>query len=202
MENENMNPSTVDAQEVDPTQETKAPAEQSDTSELDQLKADLEKERAERKAEQQAAKKNKEALDKALHDVAKLTKERRAEMTDAQREAAEREEKWNALVDENEELKRYKQTNMAKERYLLRGMSPELAAKAAEAEVSGNMEELSNIEQQYHDLEMKAAEAEWKKSRPRMNAGDGSASMTREEIMAIQDPVARREAIARNIDQF
>ena len=178
MENEVMNTVTTDAQDIDTTtNDTTTTIDTTDTvSELDQLKAELEKERAERKAEQQAAKKNKDALDKALHDVAKLTKERRAEMTDAQREAAEREERWNALVEKNEELERYKQTNMAKERYLSRGMP--------------------------HDLATKAAEAEWKKSRPPVNRGDGSTSMTKEEIMAITDPVARREAIARNIDQF
>ena len=204
MENEVMNTVTTDAQDIDTTtNDTTTTIDTTDTvSELDQLKAELEKERAERKAEQQAAKKNKDALDKALHDVAKLTKECRAEMTDAQREAAEREERWNALVEKNEELERYKQTNMAKERYLSRGMPHDLATKAAEAEVSGNMEELSNIEQMFHDAEMKAAEAEWKKSRPPVNRGDGSTSMTKEEIMAITDPVARREAIARNIDQF
>jgi len=204
MENEAMNTATVDTQEFDSTPSTEANTTDitNDTSELEQLRAELEKERSDRKAEQQAAKKVKEALDKALHDKAQLTKERRAEMTDAQREAAEREERWNELVEKCADLEKYKSTNQAKERYLARGFSIDLATKAAEAEVSGNMEELSVIEQTYHEAEMKAAKDEWMKSRPRVNSGDGSTSMTKEEIMAIADPVARREAIARNIDQF
>ena len=202
MENEAMTNATTDTQEIDTsTVETVTP-EAPEVNELDQLRAELEKERSERKAEQQAAKKVKDALDKALHDKAQLTKERRAEMTDAQREAAEREERWNELVERCADLEKYKSTNQAKERYLARGFSIELATKAAEAEVSGNMEELSVIEQTYHDAEMKAARDEWMKSRPRVNSGDGSVSMTKEEILAISDPVQRREAIARNIDQF
>lgn len=202
MENEAMTNATTDTQEIDTsTIETVTP-EAPEVNELDQLRAELEKERSERKAEQQAAKKVKDALDKALHDKAQLTKERRAEMTDAQREAAEREERWNELVERCADLEKYKSTNQAKERYLARGFSIELATKAAEAEVSGNMEELSVIEQTYHDAEMKAARDEWMKSRPRVNSGDGSVSMTKEEILAISDPVQRREAIARNIDQF
>lgn len=202
MENEAMNNVTTDTQEIDTSTVDTVTPEAPEANELDQLRAELEKERSERKAEQQAAKKVKDALDKALHDKAQLTKERRAEMTDAQREAAEREERWNELVERCADLEKYKSTNQAKERYLARGFSIELATKAAEAEVSGNMEELSVIEQTYHDAEMKAARDEWMKSRPRVNSGDGSVSMTKEEIMAISDPVARREAIARNIDQF
>jgi len=202
MENEAMNNATTDTQEIDTSTVDTVTPEAPEVNELDQLRAELEKERSERKAEQQAAKKVKDALDKALHDKAQLTKERRAEMTDAQREAAEREERWNELVERCADLEKYKSTNQAKERYLARGFSIELATKAAEAEVSGNMEELSVIEQTYHDAEMKAARDEWMKSRPRVNSGDGSVSMTKEEIMAISDPVARREAIARNIDQF
>ena len=202
MENEAMTNATTDTQEIDTSTVDTVTPEAPEVNELDQLRAELEKERSERKAEQQAAKKVKDALDKALHDKAQLTKERRAEMTDAQREAAEREERWNELVERCADLEKYKSTNQAKERYLARGFSIELATKAAEAEVSGNMEELSVIEQTYHDAEMKAARDEWMKSRPRVNSGDGSVSMTKEEILAISDPVQRREAIARNIDQF
>lgn len=202
MENETLT-QTPDTQDVAQATSTTPPDDQANNlSELEQLKAELEEERSARKAEQAEAKKNKAALDKALHDVGRLTKENREKMTDAEREAAKRQEEWDALVEQNAELQKYRQTNMAKERYLARGMSVDLATKAAEAEVAGNMEELSDIEQQYHDAQMKAAEAEWKKTRPRLNAGDGSVSMTKEEIMAIKDPVARREAIARNIDQF
>ena len=81
-------------------------------------------------------------------------------------------------------------------------MSAELAIEAAEAEVAGDMDKLADIQRKNLEAQIKAKEAEWKATRPRLNAGDGSVSMTKEEIMAIKDTVQRREAIARNIDLF
>ena len=51
------------------------------------------------------------------------------------------------------------------------------------------------------DKRVKAAKAEWMKSRPQVNSGNGS-SMTKEQILAIKDPSERQRAIAANIDLF
>ena len=97
------------------------------------------------------------------------------------------------------ELEGYKQKNEAKERYLLQGMAPELAIKAAEAEVTGDMDALADIQKQHTDALIKAKEAEWKKSRPPVNAGEGGTTMTKEQIHAIKDPTERQMAIAQNL---
>lgn len=203
MENE-----TITTQETQTTDETLTTDVQTpdatDDSEpsLEKLTAELEAERAANKAERAAAKKNKEALDKALKEVARLTKENRANKTEAEIEAENKRVEAEKMREELEELRIYRRKNDAKERYLLQGMTTEHAIEAAEAEVAGDMDKLADIQRQHTESLIKAKEAEWKLSRPRVNAGDGSVSMTKEEIMAIQDPVARREAIARNIDQF
>lgn len=180
------------------------PANDSETAEaaVERLKAELEAERAISKAEKTQRQKDKAALDKALKDVARLTKENREKMTEAEIEAQEKRLEAERAQEELADLRAYKQKNEAKERYLLQGMSAELAIEAAEAEVAGDMDKLADIQRKNLEAQIKAKEAEWKATRPRLNAGDGSVSMTKEEIMAIKDPVQRREAIARNIDQF
>ena len=50
---------------------------------------------------------------------------------------------------------------------------------------------------------VKAKEAEWKVNRPAGFVGSGSyPSKTKEEIMAIKDPIERQKAIAENISLF
>lgn len=201
MENEAVQ--TQAAQEVVETSETENPTETPETEQtVERLLAELEAERAATKAEKTARQKDKAALDKALKDVARLTKENRANKTEAEIEAENKRVEAEKLQEELDELRLYRRKNDAKERYLLQGMTAELAIEAAEAEVAGDMDKLADIQHQHTEALLKAKEAEWKQSRPRVNAGDGSVSMTKEEIMAIEDPVKRREAIANNLNQF
>lgn len=149
------------------------------------------------------AKKLKADLDNALKKLGEMTKQYRAKMTEdelkAEQDAAAKEE-HEAYV---KELETFKRTTEAKNRYLLQGMGAELAEKAAKAEIDGDMDELTAIQQAYTKELIKAKEAEWKASRPRVNVGDGEdASMTKEEILAIKDPKERQIAIAKNLSQF
>ena len=205
MENEVTTNVTDNAQEGQ-TQEVQSPdnGTENETAEaaVERLKAELEAEKAVSKAEKTQRQKDKAALDKALKDVARLTKESREKMSEAEIEAQEKRLEAERLQEEIEELRAYRKKNEAKERYLLQGMSAELAVEAADAEVAGDMDKLADIQHKHTDAILKAKEAEWKASRPRVNAGDGSVSMTKEEIMKISDKKQRLEAIARNIDQF
>lgn len=160
---------------------------------------DLMKQLAEQRAENA---RQKAALDKALKEVGDKNKELRSYKTQAQidaEDAAQKAEEQKAYVAE---LEAYKHKNEAKERYLLQGMSAELAAKAAEAEVGGDMDALADIQRQHTEALIKAKEAEWKKSRPQMNAGEGGTTMTKEEIFAIKDAAERQRAIAENLALF
>lgn len=180
---------TESAEPVDATE----PTDNSPT--IEELMTQLAQEKA-------ARAKDKAALDKALKEKGELTKNLRARSTqqqmeeDAKREEAEQTKQYIA------ELEAYKHKNEAKERYLLQGMTAELATKAAEAEVSGDMDALADIQKQHTDALLKAKEKEWKASRPPLNAGDGSNSMSREEILAIADTDARVKAMAQNIELF
>lgn len=149
------------------------------------------------------AKKLKADLDNALKKLGDLNKQYRAKMTEdelkAEQDAAAKEE-HEAYV---KELEIFKRTTEAKNRYLMQGMKDDVAARAAKAEIEGDMDELAAIQATHTKELLKAKEQEWKASRPRVNTSDGEeSSMTKDEIFAIKDAKARQEAIARNLSLF
>lgn len=159
---------------------------------------------AEIAAAQAELKKAKADRDAALKKSGELTKQLRAKMSEAELQAeqqAQEDEERKAYV---KELEDYKRTNEAIKRYQLQGMTNELAEKAAKAEIDGDMDALADIQAQHTKELIKAKEAEWKASRPRVQMGDGddSTPMTKEEIFAISDPKERQMAIAKNLKVF
>lgn len=158
---------------------------------------------AEIAAAQAEAKKAKAERDAALKKAGDATKQLRAKMSEAELKAeqkqAEDEEKQAYL----KELEDYKRKNEAIKRYVLQGMDSTLAEKAAQAEIENDMDSLADIQRQHTNNLIKAKEAEWKASRPRVNIGDGGDStMTKEEILAIKDVNERQRAIATHLDLF
>lgn len=147
--------------------------------------------------------KMKKELDKALKEKGEVTKALRAKQTAAELEdeaKREEEERHQAYVMELEEFKRKTE---AKERYLMQGMSVDMAAKAADAEVSGDMEALTDIQRQHTEATLKAARAEWQKSIPQPNFGTGEySSMSKKDILAIKDTAERQKAILANRQMF
>lgn len=152
---------------------------------------------------QAEVKKLKAERDAALKKSGEISKQLRAKMTEDEIKAeqdAQAKEEHDAYVTE---LENYKKTNEAIKRYQLQGMSSDLAEKAAKAEIEGDMDALADIQQQHTKAIIKAKEAEWKASRPRVQMGDGEdSSMTKEEILAIQDRDERQRQIAKHLDLF
>ena len=66
----------------------------------------------------------------------------------------------------------------ATNRYLALGMSAEMAKDTAKAELDGDMEKVTENMGKYNEAKVKAAEAEWLKSRPPVNAGQGDEEET------------------------
>lgn len=117
--------------------------------------------------------KMKKAMDRATSDTAKYKKQLRekqsAEEIALQEKAekeAEREEAYQKLLKENTVTKYEKN-------FLALGYSEELAAKAANAQYDGDTEELFKIQQDFQTSLLKQKEAEWAKSRPNPQAGNG-----------------------------
>lgn len=152
------------------------------------------------------AKKWKNEFDKQSSQIASLKKtvqSLREFQTAEQRKESEDQEAKEAHDAEFARLQDFERMTLAKERYLMQGMSIEMAAKAAKAEVSGNMEELTNIQKQHTESTLKSARAEWQKSIPQPNFGTGEySSMTKKEILSIKDTAERQKAILANRQMF
>lgn len=149
------------------------------------------------------AKKLKAERDAALKKSGEISKQLRAKMSEDELKAeqdAQAKEEYEAHV---KELEQYKAENEALKRYRLQGMSDELATKAAKAEIEGDMDALADVQKQHTQSLIKAKEAEWKASRPRVNVGDDEdSSMTKEEILAITDRDERTRMIAKHLSLF
>jgi len=148
------------------------------------------------------SKKYKAERDAALKKAGDATKQLRAKMSEDELKAeqdAQAKEEHEAYV---KGLESYKAKNEAEKRYLLQGMTNELAEKAAKAEIEGDMDALADIQRQHTQALIKEKEAEWKASRPRVNVGDDDSSMTKEEILAIKDRDERQKEIAKHLNLF
>lgn len=145
------------------------------------------------------AKKWKNEFDKQSSQIASLKKTVQSLQTAEQRKESEDREAKEAFEAEHTRLQDFERRTLAKERYLMQGMSVEMASKAAAAEVSGNMDELANIQKQHTESTLKSARAEWQKSIPQPQFGTGEySSMTVEEAMKIPDREAKLRAIAKS----
>lgn len=105
--------------------------------------------------------------------ITKLTKENKT-LSDWKKERMtaqeiETEEQAKAKAEHDAEFKRlqdFEQITLKTNKFLGMGMNPGLAREAAQAELNGDNESLSNYYKQFNDEQIKAAKAEWLKSRP------------------------------------
>ena len=148
------------------------------------------------------AKRNKDALDKEMSKNKQLTSDLRAKLTAEEQAQAEK-----------EEAEREQKERLEKAEAELNRMKAVQAYKAIDNEETVNtlIDAINDNDHasiaQILDNEIKKAvavkEAEWKKSRPPIESGDGSgASMSVDEIMAIKDTAERQRLIAQHIDKF
>lgn len=166
-----------------------------DTPTVEELTAEL----ASLKAEKE---KTKLALDKSLKERSQLVKSLREKQTTEEAEEEERkakEEKLNADYESAlAELNHLKATNAYKSTF----SEEKTIENLIEAVKNGNHAEIANIFTKEKEKAIKEAEAEWMKSRNRVNFSSGASEMTAEQIMAIPNIAERRKAIAENLDKF
>lgn len=137
-----------------------------ETPSVEELMTQLAKERAEK-----ARLKN--SFDEASSEAAKYKRQLREKQTAKEIEDEEKQKEAEAHKAYVAELENFKKKAEAKARWALLGMSEDLATKAAEAEVKGDMDELASVQKKHQDALLKQKEKEWLKSRPDINAGNG-----------------------------
>lgn len=146
-------------------------------------------------------KKLKSLNDKYSAEIAKNKREERARMTADQQAELARLEEEEKQKNHIAELETFQKKTLAKERYLLQGMSVDLAEKAASAELDGDMDALSVIQKQHSDKQIKEAQIEWMRSRPQVNAGTGENQITKEQF-AKMDLVAKSKLKRENPEEY
>lgn len=157
--------------------ETEEIEEQETEVTVEDLMSELAKEKAERAKE-------KLALDKALKEKGELTKKLRARMT---AEEQEDEAKRQQQEEHNKYVKGLEDKIAlidAKNRYLSIGMTAELAEVTAKAELDGDKDTVAANYKKHMESAIKAAEAEWLKSRPEPNAGNGEEDTGKDPFLA------------------
>lgn len=169
-------------------------------NESNENKPDIDALMAELAAEKAANLKNKAALDKALKEKGDLTKTLRQKMT-----ASEQEEelKKEAERQREEELANVKnELNHIKAVAAYKSISDEkIVEELINAISDADHAAIANIIENEKSKAVKSAQAEWMKSRPPVNNGNGVA-MTKEQILAITDQAERQKMIAANIELF
>ena len=162
--------------------------------EVEALKAELEKAKAE-------SARFKNSIDKLTKEAAEKKREERARMSEEERIKAEQDEEFTRLKEKAEADA--KELNHLKAVTAYKSVDDEVVEKLIDAIDDKDHLAIAGLIDKIVEKAIKEKEAEWKKSRPSAFVGDGSfPTMSKEEIMAIKDPIERHRKIAENIKLF
>ena len=145
--------------------------------------------------------KMKRAFDKASSEAADYKKKYNATLSEKEQADMAKAEEQARRDERLAELERENSIHKFTEQFLDLGYDKESAIAAATAQVDNDVETLFKLQKKIIDAKVQAKEQELYKSIPRAKTGI-YASMTKEQIMAIQDGEERRKAIAENIELF
>ena len=161
---------------------------------VEELMAQLATERAEKE-------KYKNRSDKASSEAAEYKKQLRSKQT-AEEQEAEAKAEAQKIADEERESMR-KELNHIKAVSAYKGVSEKSVEKLIDAVSESDHTAIATIIENEKKAAVAEAQAEWMRTRPRVNIGGGEYSgMTKDQIMAIPDRNERRRAIAMNQDLF
>ena len=160
-DNKNLEGQVQQNQEPDNKPEEKEPT-------VEELMAQLAQERAN-------SAKLQNDYNKASSEAANYRKQLKAKQT---AEEQEEEAKKEAEEEHKKYVKGLEDTIRMTNRYLAIGMSGEMAKDTAKAELENDMEKVTENMSKFKDASIKAAESEWLKSRPEVNAGQGEGEET------------------------
>ena len=143
----------------------------------------------------------KRSFDKAASEASDYKKKYNATLTEQEKASMEKAEEQARRDERLAELEREVSVHRFTEQFLDLGYDKDSAIAAATAQVDNDVETLFKLQKKIIDEKVLAKEQEMYKSIPRAKTGV-YASMTKEQIMDIQDREERRQAIAENMDLF
>lgn len=151
------------------------------TPSVEELMAKLSEKDALLSAANARADKNKTELDKALRENGALKKEKRASMTEADRLAEEKAEADRIKDEKYKEMEQRLMRSEAEKAY--KSISDEnMVNGLIEAISDADHSAVAGIIDRLVAAKVKEAQAEWQKSRPRVNIGGGDGGYTKEQF--------------------
>lgn len=142
----------------------------------------------------------KASLDKALKEKGDITKQLRAKQSEDERLSAEQAEAQRIKDEEFEATKA--ELNRLKAVGAYKSISSEkVVENLIEAVSNADHNAIAKIFDAEIEARVKAEKTEWLKSRPQANVGYDS-TITREQILAISDPIERQTKMAEHIELF
>lgn len=130
--------------------------------------------------------KYKRLADKNASEASEWKKKYRSTQSEKEILDAEKAEQQAKRDAELADLKRFKMISEYKDSYLKNGYPIDLAQQAAEALADHDNDMLFTVERQVFESRLKAEKAEWMKSMPDANIGNGSSgSVTKEQFDAM-----------------
>lgn len=160
---------------------------ENNTPSVEELMLKLEEANAKVDEANSRADRNKSELDKALKENGALKKEKRASMTEADRLAEEKAEADRVREEHVKELEARLNRSEAEKAYKF-VTDDKMVESLIDAVSDADHSAIANILEKYASAKVKEAQAEWMKSRPRVNMG-GEGSLTKEQFnnMSIAD---------------
>lgn len=170
-----------EAMETNGTENQSAEKETKETPTMEELMAKLSEKDALLSAANARADKNKTELDKALKENGALKKEKRASMTEADRLAEEKAEADRIKDEKYKEMEQRLMRSEAEKAY--KSISDEnMVNGLIEAISDADHSAVAGIIDRLVAAKVKEAQAEWQKSRPRVNIGGGDGGYTKEQF--------------------
>ena len=166
--------------ENNPTDTPQASEGENNTPSVEELMLKLEEANAKVDEANSRADRNKSELDKALKENGALKKEKRASMTEADRLAEEKAEADRVREEHVKELEARLNRSEAEKAY--KSVTDEkMVDSLIEAVSEADHNAIAQIMDKYATAKVKEAQAEWMKSRPRVNMG-GEGGLTKEQF--------------------
>lgn len=143
----------------------------------------------------------KRAMDKASSEAADFKKKYNATLSEKEQADMAKAEEQARRDERLAELERENSIHRFTEQFLDLGYDKASAIEAATAQVDGDVDALFKLQKKIIDEKVLAKEQELIKDMPRAKTGV-YASMTKDQILAIQDRTERRKAMAENWELF
>ena len=160
-----------------------------DTSELDRLKADNQKQ--------------KDLITKYTGEISSLKKASNAKLTEDEQKAKEQEEKMTDLQEKYDALLKSSTISSYQAKYAALGYDEAMALETATALVDGDMDKVFTNQEKFKASLEKQYKAEAARSLPKPDGKGGSSVVkTKDDIMKIKDPIERQKAISENLELF